>query len=86
VALDGKPGRTQARIDAHGAARALGARGSLIVMVDTSPRGDPEARALAAVLGGRYVALPVVTARALHARVRAIVDAEPAKGSTGRGG
>jgi magnesium chelatase subunit D len=84
VALDGTPGRAQARLDAHAAARALAARSSLVVMVDTSPRGDPEARALAAVLDGRYVALPVVTARALHARVRAIVDAEPATGPTGR--
>jgi magnesium chelatase subunit D len=78
VALDGTPGRARARVDAHAAARALGARGALVVMVDTSPRGDPEARALAAALDARYVALPVVTARALHARVRALVDEVPA--------
>ena len=86
VALDGTPGRARAREDAHAAARALAGRGSLVVMVDTSPRGDPEARALATALGGRYVALPVVTARALHARVRALVDEEPAVPVVRRGG
>lgn len=74
VALDGTPGRARARDDAHAAARALRALGGLVVLVDTSPRGDPEARALADALGARYAALPVVTARALHARVRAMVD------------
>jgi hypothetical protein len=49
----------------------------LTVLVDSSPRGDPEARALAAALDARYVALPVVTARALHDRVRALVADAP---------
>ena len=75
IALDGTPGRARAREDAHRTARLLRARGVLVVLVDTSPRGDPEARALAPLLGARYVALPVVTARGLHDRVRALVDA-----------
>ena len=81
VALDGAPGRPRAREDAHAAARALRLRGALTIVVDVAPRGDPEARALAATLDARYVVLPVVTARALHARVRdAVAGAEPAGG------
>jgi magnesium chelatase subunit D len=83
VALDGAPGRPQARADAHAAARALRAREALVVLVDTSPRGDAEARALAAALDARYVALPVVTARALHERVRTLVG-EVADAPAGR--
>jgi magnesium chelatase subunit D len=79
IALDGTPGRPRALEDARAAARALRARPALVVVVDTSPRGDANARALAEACGARYVALPVVTARALHAKVReAIGDATPA--------
>jgi magnesium chelatase subunit D len=83
VARDGTPGRARAREDAHAAARALRGLGGLVVLVDTSPRGDPDARALAATLDARYVALPVVTARALHDRVRALVaDDSAARGAS----
>ncbi|MDF1506499.1 hypothetical protein [Roseisolibacter sp. H3M3-2] len=64
---------------AHAAARALGAGGARVVLVDTSPRGEPVARALASTLGARHVSLPVVTSRALHEQVRNLVrDAAPA--------
>lgn len=70
VALDGTPGRPKALEDARVAAQALRARRALVVVVDTSPRGDPNARTLAEACAARYVSLPVVTARALHAKVR----------------
>lgn len=82
VALDGTPGRARARDDAHGAARALAAAlapaGGLAVVVDTAARagrgGEGDARDLARALGARYVALPHVDARALHAHVRQVLD------------
>jgi magnesium chelatase subunit D len=88
VALDGTPGRARARDDAHGAARALAAAlapaGGLAVLVDTGARAarvaggasapSADAADLARALGARYVALPHVDARALHARVRAALD------------
>jgi magnesium chelatase subunit D len=81
IALDGTPGRPRALQDAKAAAGSLRARRALIVVVDTSPRGDPNARTLAEALAARYIALPVVTARTLHARVReAVAEAEPAGG------
>jgi magnesium chelatase subunit D len=96
VALDGTPGRARARDEAHGAARALAAvlapAGGLAVLVDTGARAgrvavdmataSPDARDLARALGARYVALPHVDARALHAGVRAALDG-PAPGLGG---
>jgi len=89
VALDGTPGRARARDEAHGAARALAAvlarAGGLAIVVDTAARagmvGDADAAQLARALGGRYVALPHVDARALHARVRAALGEGHAAGA-----
>jgi Mg-chelatase subunit ChlD len=57
----------------------------LSVVVDTGARAGRggeggDARDLARALGGRYVALPHVDARALHASVRLALDAAPAAG------
>jgi magnesium chelatase subunit D len=96
VALDGTTGRARARDEAHGAARALAAAlapgGGLAVVVDTgaragraaagAPAASSDARDLAAALGARYVALPHVDARGLHASVRAALDdVDPPAGS-----
>jgi magnesium chelatase subunit D len=92
VALDGTPGRARAGEDARTTARALAAAlacaGGLAVVVDTSARagrgpGDAsDARRLADALGARYVALPHVDARGLHAHVRQALDDA---GADGRG-
>ena len=75
IALDGTPGRAKARADAHAAARVLAetlrAAGGLAVVVDTAVRGGADARDLATAAGARYLALPHVSARALHGAIHA---------------
>lgn len=58
IALDGKPGRGQAQVDALMAARGLRAGGLTAILIDTSPQPQPQAAELAAAMGGRYLPLP----------------------------
>ena len=74
---DGTPGRARAAEDARGAARALQAAGVAALLIDTSPNPQPQAAALAAEMGGRYLPLPYADAAAMSRAVRA---AEPARG------
>jgi magnesium chelatase subunit D len=71
IAADGSPGRAQAREDAEAAARAIGARGIDALVVDISARPGPEGAALAAAMGGRFLALPRADARMLQAAINA---------------
>jgi magnesium chelatase subunit D len=71
IALDGSPGRAQAREDAEAAARAIGARGIDALVIDISAHPGPEGAALAAAMGGRFLALPRADARMLQAAISA---------------
>ncbi len=73
VARDGTPGRPQAEAEALEAARRLRALGAASLLVDTAPRAQPQARALAEAMGARYLPLPLAGAEALSRAVRAVV-------------
>jgi magnesium chelatase subunit D len=72
IAADGAPGRPQAAADAEAAAKAIAARGIDALVVDISARPGPEGAALAAALGGRFLALPRADARMLQAAINAV--------------
>jgi magnesium chelatase subunit D len=73
VGRDGKGGRARAQADALAAARAVRAAGHGALTIDTSPRPNPAARALAAAMGGRYLALPQADAGSVSRVVRGLV-------------
>lgn len=66
IARDGRPGRAQAGQDALAVARRLRADGLQSLLIDTSPRPEPTAMALAQALGARYVPLPHGAAAQVH--------------------
>jgi len=72
IAADGAPGRPQAAADAEAAAKAIYARGIDALVVDISARPGPEGAALAATLGGRFLALPRADARMITAAINAV--------------
>lgn len=72
IAADGAPGRPQAKTDAEAAARAILARGIDALVVDISARPGPEGAALAAAMGGRFLALPRADARMLQQAINAV--------------
>jgi magnesium chelatase subunit D len=72
IAADGAPGRPQAAADAEAAAKAIYARGIDALVVDISARPGPEGAALAAALGGRFLALPRADARMIQAAINAV--------------
>ncbi|WP_285713347.1 magnesium chelatase subunit D [Erythrobacter oryzae] len=80
IAADGSPGRPQAAKDAETAARAIAARQIDSLVVDISARPGPEGAALAAALGGRFLALPRADARMLKQAIDA-VQAPPSQGA-----
>jgi magnesium chelatase subunit D len=80
VARDGRGGREAAEADAISAARSLAARGLSAVLIDTAPRPQPRAQALAREMQGRYLALPHADARVLAAAARAGAVAQPRPG------
>lgn len=72
IAADGAPGRPQAAKDAEAAAKAIAARGIDSLVIDISARPGPEGAALAAALGGRFLALPRADARMLKQAIDAV--------------
>lgn len=72
IAADGSPGRPQAAKDAETAAKAIAARQIDTLVVDISARPGPEGAALAAALGGRFLALPRADARMLKQAIDAV--------------
>ena len=70
VGRDGLGGRARAQDEALAAARALRAQGGSVIVIDTSVRPDPAARALALAAGARYLALPQADAAALSRAVQ----------------
>ncbi|GAB0116785.1 magnesium chelatase subunit D [Acidisoma sp. 7E03] len=71
VALDGTLDRTRALADAERVARVLRMRGTPALVIDISPRPQPEAGRIAQALGARLLALPRADAAALSRAVRA---------------
>lgn len=69
VTLAGEGGRARAQEDARAAAQRLRALGVQVMLIDTSPRSEPAALALAQALGARYLPLPHADAAGLSAAV-----------------
>ena len=72
IARDGTASRERAAADAVTAARGFAADRIAAAFIDTSVRPRPEGATLAAVMGARYVALPVAGAAAMAGVIRAI--------------
>jgi magnesium chelatase subunit D len=70
IARDGSPGRGPAMQDALAAAQRLRAAGLASVLIDTSPRPQPAAMALAQAMAARYVPLPHGHASDVYAACR----------------
>lgn len=75
VAADGAQDRGRATADAEAAAARLRVAGLQTLLIDISPRENPSARALAASMGGRYIALPSAQAGAMHDAIAAALPA-----------
>jgi magnesium chelatase subunit D len=73
IARDGSPGRGPAMQDALAAAQRLRAAGLASVLIDTSPRPQPAAMALAQAMAARYVPLPQGQSADVYAAVSAAV-------------
>jgi magnesium chelatase subunit D len=71
IALDGTSDRPRALADAERVARLLRASNLPALVIDISPRPQPEAGKLAAAMGARLLALPRADAAALSRAVRA---------------
>jgi magnesium chelatase subunit D len=71
VCRDGSAGRAAAEAEAREAARQLGATGIPAVVIDTSPRPQPQAERIAIEMRARYVALPHTDAARLSRAVQA---------------
>ncbi len=77
IARDGSPGRAAAGEQARQAASAFGALDMASVLIDTSPRPQSEAAALADAMAARYLPLPHADSAALSQAVRASGMAGP---------
>lgn len=75
VSRDGSAGRAAAEAEAQEAARQLRITGIPAVVIDTSPRPQPQAGKIAAEMGARYVALPYADASRLSRAVQANMHA-----------
>lgn len=77
VARDGTPDRARAEQDALASAARWRGAGLPALLVDTSVRPDPRARALAERMQARYLPLPMAEAATLSAAVRQAAAALP---------
>ncbi len=74
IARDGTPGAARAQADALEAARALRAAGISAILLDTAPRPQPAARALAEAAGAVYLPMPAADAARMSRAVGAAVQ------------
>jgi magnesium chelatase subunit D len=72
IALSGEASRAQAGEDAKQAALRLRARRHKALLIDISPRPNPQAKVLAQQMGARYLPLPFAGAAAVSAAVRGL--------------
>ena len=77
VARDGTPGRARAADEAGQAARIFRAGAFTALLIDTSPKPQPQARTLAVEMGGTYLPLPYADAAAISKVVRGAVSNAP---------
>ena len=77
IARDGSGGRERAGADARAAARRLREAGLHVVFIDISPRPQPLAAELAALMGARYLPLPYADARTLSRTIQGLVPGAP---------
>ena len=71
VGYDASAGRKAAMADAETAAKRFRAGGTPALLLDTSPRGNPNAESLAHAMGAAYVPLPHADARTVHRSISA---------------
>jgi magnesium chelatase subunit D len=71
VSRDGSGGRAAGQADALAAARAVRLAGFAALLIDTSPRPEPQAERLADAMGARYLPLPHADAQAVSRAARA---------------
>ena len=71
VARDGTTGRERGRADSLSAARDFRAAAHCALLIDTAPRPQPEARALADEMNAIYLPLPYADAAMISQAVRA---------------
>ncbi len=74
IARDGTPGAARAQQDAMEAARALRLAGVSAILLDTAPRPQPAARALADAAGAVYLPMPAADAQRMSRAVGAAVQ------------
>jgi magnesium chelatase subunit D len=74
IRRDGQPGRLEAADEALQAGRRLALLGLAAVLIDTSPRPQPAAAALADAMGARYVPMPYADAAGLSLAVKAVAQ------------
>ncbi len=72
IARDGAGGRPRAEEEALSAARRLAELGVSVLMVDTSPHGQPFAQRLAEAMRAHYLPLPRADAASVSAAVRVV--------------
>jgi magnesium chelatase subunit D len=70
VARDGSGSRTNAERDAIAAARSARLAGIAALLIDTSPRPEPQAERIAAEMGARYLPLPHADAQVVSRAAR----------------
>ncbi|MCX7373510.1 MAG: magnesium chelatase subunit D [Alphaproteobacteria bacterium] len=74
IARDGTPGAARAQQDAMESARALRLAGVSAILLDTAPRPQPAARALADAAGAVYLPMPAADAQRMSRAVGAAVQ------------
>lgn len=80
VARNGTPGRATGQKDAQDAAKQLRLTGVRSMLIDTSPKPNPQARDMARDMGADYLYLPYAGASSISEVVRAIGEqARPAR-------
>ena len=74
IARDGTPGRARAAEEAAQAARAFRAATVTTLLIDTSPKPQPQAGVLALEMGGSYLPLPYAGSAAISQAARCAVS------------
>ena len=73
VARDGQGGRARAEAEALAAGNAFGALHLSALLVDTSPRPQPEARRIAEAMRARYLPLPMANSQRLQRAAQSLI-------------
>jgi magnesium chelatase subunit D len=72
VRLDGTAGREEAMAEATAAAQVVARAAIYSIIIDIAPRPRPEAAALAAAMGGRYLPLPQANSAAMVSAIESV--------------